>query len=436
MSIVKVFLHLTLKFVYFRKEIRYLRIIYYLRAIGLSIGLFNSKVALYICVMSYIALGNHITAEKAFVVTGCFASLSVVLTIFIPLAIGHIANLRASLQRLNKFLHLEEVAGPSCTISSNEKLRIFVKDASLVTVKDHVILKDINIDINKGLTIIAGPVGSGKSMLLKLILADVKQTEGSVTVSGNISYSSQEPWLFPGTIKQNITFTEWFDEKRYQDVIKSCALEVDFAVLPDGDKTRVIDKGLNLSRGQKTRINLARAIYKNADIYLLDDCLSAVDSEVSKHIFHESIKGLLKDKICLFVTHQEKLLKEADNVILLNNNCIIFQGSYDDFKKDDNALKEFLINDVPVKKDNLFISPNENEKEKDLSDMEADETTELIPDIIKNVYEETMNQGAIDKKVYLSYFKSGGIITFVIVIIMAIIAQGVSSWSDYFVSYW
>lgn len=125
--------------------------------------------------------------------------------------------------------------------------------------------------------------------------------------------------MFAATVRQNIIFGNKFDKKRYNEVIRACALEKDFRQFPDGDLTLVGDRGASLSGGQKARVNLARCVYRNADIYLLDDPLSAVDTHVSKHLYEECIKGYLGNKTRILVTHQVHHLKDVDNVIVLNN---------------------------------------------------------------------------------------------------------------------
>lgn len=167
------------------------------------------------------------------------------------------------------------------------------------------------------LVTIDGPVGSGKSTILMVIIRELDIDCGALTVNGVVSYSSQEPWLFDSTVRQNILFTEEFDEKRYLEVIRVCSLERDFQSLPVHDMTIVGESGICLSGGQKARINLARAVYRRADIYLLDDPLSAVDSAVAKSIFNNCIKDFLKDKICILVTHQEQYFKASNQHISL-----------------------------------------------------------------------------------------------------------------------
>lgn len=164
-----------------------------------------------------------------------------------------------------------------------------------------------------------GPVGSGKSSLFHVILQELPLVEGTLKVNGAISYASQEPWLFAGSVRQNILFGQPMDKLRYKTVVKKCALERDFSLLPYGDKTIVGDRGVSLSGGQRARINLARAVYKQADIYLLDDPLSAVDTHVGKELFEQCITGYLKNKTVILVTHQIQYLQEVDHILYLED---------------------------------------------------------------------------------------------------------------------
>jgi len=140
---------------------------------------------------------------------------------------------------------------------------------------------------------------------------------GSCIVKGRIAYDSQEPWIFSANIRQNILCGSNYDAQRYKKVIKACALDKDFTLLPQRDHTAVGEKGVSLSGGQKARINLARCLYVDADIYLLDDPLSAVDTHVGRQIFDQAINGFLNDKIRVLVTHQLQYLKAVDQILVL-----------------------------------------------------------------------------------------------------------------------
>uniref|UniRef100_A0AAG5CQF6 Uncharacterized protein n=1 Tax=Anopheles atroparvus TaxID=41427 RepID=A0AAG5CQF6_ANOAO len=176
--------------------------------------------------------------------------------------------------------------------------------------------------------VIVGSVGSGKSTMLQVILGELELDEGRLEINGNVSYAPQEPWLFEGTVKNNIVFTEDYQEKRYREVVKVCALERDFRLLPDGDQTIVGERGISLSGGQRARISLARAVYRRADIYLLDDPLSAVDTHVGKHIFEQCILMYLKEKVCVLVTHQLQYLQDIEHVVLMHAGRVEAQGPF------------------------------------------------------------------------------------------------------------
>lgn len=163
--------------------------------------------------------------------------------------------------------------------------------------KDYT-LCNINLTVLSGSFVaIIGQVGSGKSSLLQTILQELPLISGSIENRGRINYISQQPWIFASSVKQNILFGQTMDESRYNEVIKVCEMESDIDSFPQGDCTIVGERGINLSGGQRARINLARAIYKDADIYLLDDPLSAVDSHVSKRLVNNCICNYLKVKV-------------------------------------------------------------------------------------------------------------------------------------------
>ncbi|KAF5294166.1 hypothetical protein FQR65_LT10877 [Abscondita terminalis] len=416
-----------------RKEIKDLRILFYIKAIADSIGQLSSRIAFYLCVLTYIALGNHITAEKAFVVISSFGAVRAVLTTYMPVAVTQIADMNASLYRITNFLKLEEVE-PKNTESSNE-LEVTVNNLTFKKSADLIVLDNINFKIKTGITLITGHTGSGKSTLLKLLLGDVSKTSGIINISGRMSYASQEPWLFPATVRQNILFGEKFDQDRYDTVIEVCALKKDVETLPLGDETLVNDRGLNLSKGQKARVNLARAIYRKADVYLLDDCLSSVDSSVGNHIFKKCIQNFLSDFVRILITHNQHFLAAADEVIVLNHGKVQFHGNYKSYQKNDEGFLSFHTKSDQI--DNVveeYISPSRYDSITELSS--------LLPKSAEtenkgNIYDEFNQVGVVNKKIYHEYFSSsGGFKVFVLILIIFIIAQVSSSWSDYFVSFW
>ncbi|KAF5294168.1 hypothetical protein FQR65_LT10879 [Abscondita terminalis] len=420
-----------------KDEIKILRSLFYVKAIVLSIGHLTSRFGFYLCVITYVALGYRITAEKAFVTIGCFGALRSVLTTFIPLGIAQMAELKASLFRITQFLTLEEVSFSKNTESEETNPgNICTKNVWFKTPNNLTLLNNVNLCLTKGLTVITGPTGAGKTTLLKILVGDIMSTVGSVEVCGKISYASQEPWLFPATILQNIVFAETFNENRYLEVLKVCGLLSDISSFPSGDATLVTDRGLNLSKGQKARISLARAIYKQADIYLLDDCLSSVDSRVGNHIYQKCFKTFLKDATCVLVTHNQNYVSGADYINFIYKGDLIFSGDYRAFKTCDNVTLTSCLN---------FSESFQEHMDKkldcdDILDDSVHESTPLINNSLKTSskpYEENNKKGSVDKKVYYTYLTSGGGVPMLLFIgILFIGAQITASWSDYFVSFW
>ena len=193
------------------------------------------------------------------------------------------------------------------------------------------VLHDINFSANKGeLTCIVGRVGMGKSSFLQSILGDLWKVQGEVVVHGTVAFVSQTPWIMNATVKENIIFGYRYDSNFYEKTVKACALLDDFTQLPDGDDTVVGERGISLSGGQKARVALARAVYARADVYLLDDCLSAVDSHVGRHLINNVLgpNGLLSSKTRILATNSIPVLSESDYICLLRDGEIAEKGTY------------------------------------------------------------------------------------------------------------
>ncbi|KAJ8866013.1 hypothetical protein PR048_033537 [Dryococelus australis] len=290
-------------------------------------------------------------------VTACYFNiLKTSMTDFFPRAISMVAETLVSIKRVEKFLHcdelpmtgirskqfdtkqvvqndkpdipLETLANHKETDGSQEQLGITITKATAKWQpgSGESTLMDINLKVIPGrLLAIIGPVGSSKTSLLQAILGELPLTSGSIAVRGEVSYASQEPWLFASSVRNNILFGLPYDQQRYRQVVKVCALTRDFELLPYGDRTEVGERGVAISGGQKARINLARAVYKQADIYILDDPLSAVDTHVGKHLFENCICGYLRNKTCILVTHQLQFLCDINHIVILkdvSNLCV------------------------------------------------------------------------------------------------------------------
>lgn len=189
-------------------------------------------------------------------------------------------------------------------------------------------LKNISLKVEQGkLYGIVGKVGSGKSGLLGAILQETPYCSGSLRVKGSIAYVEQEPYIVPGTVRNNILFGHEFDERFYNEVIKVCCLESDLKIFPSGDRTEIGERGITVSGGQKARISLARAVYSKADMYLFDDPISAVDAKVARRIYNNVIKGVLKGKTVLLVSHQVHYMSGCDKVVIMDNGAVSSMGT-------------------------------------------------------------------------------------------------------------
>lgn len=192
-------------------------------------------------------------------------------------------------------------------------------------------LYNIDLEIEEGKLVgICGSVGSGKTSLISSILGQMTLLEGSIAVNGTFAYVAQQAWILNATLRDNILFGKEFDEERYNSVLNCCCLRPDLAILPHSDLTEIGERGANLSGGQRQRISLARALYSDRDIYILDDPLSALDAHVGNHIFNSAIQKHLKSKTVLFITHQLQYLADCDEVIFMKEGCITERGTHEE----------------------------------------------------------------------------------------------------------
>jgi ABC-type multidrug transport system fused ATPase/permease subunit len=280
---------------------------------------------------TYTSLGHVITADVAFPALAYFDLLRFPI-IMLPMQVMNFINARVALRRLQSFLNAEEVPSiplsPAATQPNEVAVKIEMGSFAWDPLTD-AIIRDISLSIPAGrLVIVVGPVGCGKSSLLSALLHEMPAICGSVSVRGRIAYTAQDPWIQNKTVEGNVLMGMPMDRQRYEQVIEACALQSDLAMLPSGDQTEIGEKGVNLSGGQKHRIALARACYANADVYLLDDPLSAVDAHVGQHLMSRCMLHLLKAKTRILVTHQIQFLPEADEIIMMADGTITKQGTY------------------------------------------------------------------------------------------------------------
>ncbi|XP_065414946.1 ATP-binding cassette sub-family C member 6 isoform X3 [Chrysemys picta bellii] len=286
-------------------------------------------------------------AQKAFVSLTLINILNTAHS-FLPYSINAAIQAKVSLSRLAAFLSLEELDPNNMSTVTSDHLQngITVRNGTFSWCRgSSPCIKRINLTVPQGcLLVVVGQVGAGKSSLLSALLGELQKLDGYVAIKGTVAYVPQQDWIQNASVEENIIFGEEMDESWYNRVIDACALQPDLESFPAGSKSEIGEKGINISGGQKQRVSLARAVYKKAAVYLLDDPLSAVDAQVGQHIFEHVIgpNGLLKDRTRVLVTHAINVLPQVDNIVLMVDGEISESGSYQELLQRNGAFADFL----------------------------------------------------------------------------------------------
>jgi ABC-type multidrug transport system fused ATPase/permease subunit len=314
-----------------------------LRKIGIvqAISSFTGSVSpfLVICstfVVYVLAQKKPLTPEIVFPALTLFHLLASPLAV-LPAAISAGAEATIAVGRLRAFFTADELQ-PDAVIHEEAATdmgqeSVNLRDATFTwdRYESKSALEDINFSAHVGqLCCLVGRVGAGKSSFIQAVLGDLYKVHGTVTIHGSIAYVAQQPWVLNASVQDNITFGHRWDPEFYEETVKACALLEDFLQLPNGDQTEVGDRGIILSGGQKARLTLARAVYSRADIYLLDDCLAAVDQHVGRHLIDNVLgpRGLLRRKTRILATNSIPAMIEADNLVLIRDGKIRETGTY------------------------------------------------------------------------------------------------------------
>lgn len=403
---------------------------------------------------TYGLLGNILTPTKVFTALALFNQLRFPL-VFLPLLLNNLAEGKVSLIRLTKFLLTDEVqdyverddetstdfigkqfsqkhqdavviengtfswSSDSETVGHVPKNEIPVTPSDIetsatslkptITENKRGYLSNIDLRVKKGeLIAIVGPVGSGKSSLLSALLGELNKKEGRVKVQGSVAYVPQSAWIPNDSLRNVVLFGRKFDKEKYEETIEACGLTKDLQQLEGGDETEIGERGVNLSGGQKQRVSIARAVYDDADIFLFDDPLSALDAEVGANVFNNCIKTLLHDKTRILVTHQLGVLPEVDRVVLMGtaedgSATIIAQGSLNELlargydlskhvrseeetaeaNEDGETDTESVVGDTKsntMKENGIKVSPYHDKEEKEKNGDEKESESKLSVD--------------------------------------------------------
>ncbi|EAL66783.1 ABC transporter C family protein [Dictyostelium discoideum AX4] len=359
---------------------------------------------------------------------------------FLPILIALGIQMQIASKRVTDFLLLPEMKEVQQIDNPSLPNGVYMKNSTTTWNKekeDSFGLKNINFEAKgQSLTMVVGSVGSGKSTLVQAMLGELETIDGEIGIKGSIAYVPQQAWIINATLKENIIFGKELDEERYQKVLEVCALKRDIELFPQGDSVEIGERGINLSGGQKQRVSIARAVYSDADVYILDDPLSAVDSHVGKHLFHKCFKGILSSKTVILVANQINYLPFADNTVVLKSGEIVERGTYYELI---NAKLEFasLLQEYGVDENTKGDDSDDDDDKKD--DDKKEEKVEKPKQSDKDgtlISEEEAEQGAVAGKVYWKYVTAGGGLLFLFAMILFLLETGSKTFTDWWLSHW
>uniref|UniRef100_A0A8D0EXE4 Multidrug resistance-associated protein 7 n=1 Tax=Strix occidentalis caurina TaxID=311401 RepID=A0A8D0EXE4_STROC len=383
------------------KELQKLRAIKYLDAVCVYLWAALPVVVSIAIFITYVLLGHQLTATKVFTALALVGMLILPLNSF-PWVLNGTLEAKVSLDRIQRFLELL-----SYRLHMAQKMCM-----SHPVLAHHVAL--FHFPLQGMLLGVVGKVGSGKSSLLAagtiqwylLYVCDLEQGFGLAT---------QEPWIQFTTVRENILFGREYDARLYEEVVEACALSEDLNILPAGDQTEVGENGVTLSGGQKARIALARAVYQEKELYLLDDPLAAVDADVANHLMRKCILGVLKHKTRILCTHRTEFLEKADALLLIDNGTIVKTGMLAVFSGIplSYVILTFDFASIPT-------APDEPGQEEAI-ETEADESTQNNYLIHK---EEEKKEGAVAFQVYKAYWMAVGSCLALSILFSLLLMQG------------
>ncbi|EGO60393.1 hypothetical protein NEUTE1DRAFT_75410 [Neurospora tetrasperma FGSC 2508] len=440
-------------------------------AISISLPIFASMLAF----ITYSLTNHGLAPAKVFSSLALFNGLRMPLNM-LPLVIGQVTDAWSSISRIQDFL-LSEEREDEAIIKPDAPNAIEVHDASftwertptqenestvggagpkskpekgakgkpkdveaatppsgddsstLVEEQEPFKLQDLNFTIGRNeLVAVIGSVGSGKTSLLSALAGDMRKTSGEVVLGAQRAFCPQYAWIQNATLKDNILFGKEMDPEWYRDVIKACALQPDLDMLPNNDLTEIGERGITISGGQKQRLNIARAIYFDADIVLMDDPLSAVDAHVGRHIFDNAILGLLKDKARILATHQLWVLNRCDRIIWMDGGRIQAVDTFDNLMRDSEEFRQLLESTAQEEKKDEAEAPAATSEE------EAPKKKKKAKGLMQA---EERAVASVPWSVYTSYVKaSGSYLNAPIVLVLLVISQGSNIMTSLWLSWW
>ncbi|KAH7152323.1 P-loop containing nucleoside triphosphate hydrolase protein [Dactylonectria estremocensis] len=446
-----------------------------LNAVSMSLPIFASM-------LSFIAysLTNHgLAPAEIFSSLALFNGLRIPLNL-LPLVLGQVVDAWSSLQRIEEFL-LEEEMVEEMTIETEGEDAIRLGNASftwektptnepekpaagkgkkskkekkekkkklvatpeidpasedtastLVEEREPFKLHDLSMSVKRNeLVAVIGSVGSGKSSLLSALAGDMRKTQGDVVFGSSRAFCPQYAWIQNTTLQKNITFGKELDKSWYKEVVRACALQADLDMLPNGDQTEIGERGITISGGQKQRLNIARAIYFDADIVLMDDPLSAVDAHVGRHIFDKAILGLLKDKCRILATHQLWVLNRCDRIVWMEGGKIQAIDTFDNLMREHRGFQALMETTAVEDREEDASKPDEAKADIDGKDKKKKKKSGAL------MQQEERATASVPWSVYTAYIgASGSILNAPLVIFVLLLSQGANIMTSLWLSYW
>ncbi|KAH7391842.1 P-loop containing nucleoside triphosphate hydrolase protein [Pyrenochaeta sp. MPI-SDFR-AT-0127] len=463
-----------------KKEIHDIQILLTIRNAILSVGMSMPVFASMISFITYSQVNNNLDPARIFSSLALFNSMRIPLN-FLPLVIGQVIDANVSVKRIQEFLLAEE-AEESATWDYNAKDAVVLKNAdftwerhptqdaedspgkkkdtkqekkqkkaavqptqgengnaassntTIVEEEKPFEMKGIDLQFGRNeLVAIIGSVGSGKSSLLAALAGDMRKTNGEVVIGASRAFCPQYAWIQNATVRENIVFGKDFKRKWYDQVIDACALRPDLDMLPHGDATEIGERGITVSGGQKQRMNIARAIYFDADIVLMDDPLSAVDAHVGRHIMDNAICGLLKDKCRILATHQLHVLDRCDRIIWVEDGRVQAVDTFDNLMAGNEGFQQ-LMSTTAKHEEQEDEDGNEDDGEAEVKDTKKQRRSKKQAALMQ--VEERATK-SVSWNVWIEYIRAGGgLWVGPLVFILLVLSQGANIVTSLWLSYW
>ncbi|RLV84946.1 Bile pigment transporter 1 [Meyerozyma sp. JA9] len=397
-----------------------------------------------------------------------------------PTVVTSMVENSVALERIRSFLILDEIDEKTVQRSNTDALvqhAVCIKNTSFLRsppppvperdLEEEALIPEVKYALKKidfqvpvgHMVCMVGKVGSGKSSFLSAILGNLNAVNGdnihqpsSFSVFGSVAYCAQNPWIMNASVKENILFGFEYDDEFYQRTIEACQLSPDLEILPDGDDTQVGEKGVSLSGGQKARLALARAVYARADVYLLDDVLSAVDAHVGKKITDQVLSkstGLLSGKTVILATNSIPILDLADHIYLLEHGSIVEHGTvFQVYGKEENCKKLYELvtkadsgseSGTPSRPQTGQVTPTERPKTFEKAKVAAfswNPLEKLLPNIRTAQSKEDSAKGAVKWGIYLKYAKACSIRGSIVAIVIVALTTLAEVAGNYWLKYW